>query len=180
MQIIPLTPPYFAQGAALLEAAFPQAYAGHGMEEMEKLADAERVLLGAVDGPVLLGLVGAIPQYGVTAWELHPLVVLASHRTGGIGSALCAALEDVLRQKGCLTVYLGSDDEDCSTSLSQGDLFQDTFGKIQSIQNLKRHPFGFYQKIGYQIIGVIPDANGLGKPDIWMAKSLLLPHGAQE
>ena len=32
------------------------------------------------------------------------------------------------------------------------------------------HPFGFYQKLGYVIIGVVPDANGWGKPDIIMGK----------
>ena len=28
-------------------------------------------------------------------------------------------------------------------------------------------------KIGYVIVGVIPDASGLGKPDILMAKSVV-------
>jgi hypothetical protein len=42
-----------------------------------------------------------------------------------------------------------------------------------SIRNLKHHPYEFYQKLGYQIVGVIPDANGPGKPDILMAKSLI-------
>jgi len=40
------------------------------------------------------------------------------------------------------------------------------------IRNLGRHPYEFYQKLGYVIVGVIPDANGLGKPDILMAKSV--------
>ena len=74
--------------------------------------------------------------------------------------------------KGCLTVYLGTDDEFGKTSLADADLFEDTFGKIEHIRNVRGHPYGFYQKIGYKIVGVIPDANGLGKPDIIMAKSL--------
>lgn len=46
------------------------------------------------------------------------------------------------------------------------------FEKMQNVKNLKRHPFEFYQKIGYRIVGGIPDANGIGKPDIFMAKQL--------
>ncbi len=30
----------------------------------------------------------------------------------------------------------------------------------------------FYQKVGYTVVGVVPDANGLGKPDILMAKRI--------
>jgi hypothetical protein len=32
------------------------------------------------------------------------------------------------------------------------------------------HPFEFYQKCGFVIVGVVPDANGYSKPDILMAK----------
>lgn len=114
-----------------------------------------------------------MPQYSISVWELHPLVVSAAHRHKGIDSALVAALEAQLKQKGCLTIYLGTDDETGATSLSNTDLFQDTFEKITHIKNLKHHPFAFCQKNGYQIIGVIPDANGVEKPNIFMGKNLL-------
>ena len=71
-----------------------------------------------------------------------------------------------MHKKGAITLYLGSDDENHATP----DLYQQTYQKIENIQNLKQHPYAFYQKHGYKITGVIPDANGLGKPDIWMAK----------
>ena len=87
-----------------------------------------------------------------------------------MGRALVAALEEECAKRGCLTLYLGTDDEFFQTSLSQGDLFEDTFRKIEHIQNLRSHPYEFYQKQGFQIVGVLPDANGPGKPDIFMAK----------
>lgn len=38
------------------------------------------------------------------------------------------------------------------------------------IKNLRQHPDEFAQICGFVIVGVMPDANGLGKPDIYMAK----------
>ena len=121
----------------------------------------------------VVGMVGAMPQYGITGWELHPLAVRAEAREKGIGTNLCRELERILKEKGCITIYLGSDDETGSTTLANTDLFVDTYEKIKNIRNLSNHAFEFYQKVGYKIVGVIPDANGIGKPDIWLAKSLV-------
>ncbi|MDX1615785.1 MAG: AAC(6')-Ia family aminoglycoside 6'-N-acetyltransferase, partial [Candidatus Promineifilaceae bacterium] len=68
------------------------------------------------------------------------------------------------------TLYLGTDDVSGMTSLSNRDLYQDLSQHLRTIQNLDGHPYTFYQKMGFTIVGVIPDANGRGKPDIMMAK----------
>lgn len=164
---------YNKQAAALLKKTWPRSYADCADEEMEGCIEEGKIALAMIDGEALLGFIGAIPQYGITAWELHPLAVDENFRSQGIGTRLCAALEGLLREKGCLTVYLGSDDETGGTTLSNTNLFDNTFEKISAIRNVKRHPFEFYQRVGYKIVGVIPDANGIGKPDIWLAKSLV-------
>jgi aminoglycoside 6'-N-acetyltransferase I len=65
---------------------------------------------------------------------------------------------------------LGTDDDTLSTSLSRSDLFVEPWRHMRDVRNLSRHPFEFYQKCGFVIVGVVPDANGPGMPDIIMAK----------
>ncbi|MBI9014653.1 MAG: GNAT family N-acetyltransferase [Clostridiales bacterium] len=175
MYIIELTienSKYINEAAEILRQAFPHSYKNSAKEEVLECLEAKKVLIAAIEDDILIGFVGAVPQYGNTAWELHPLVVSESYRSKGVGTKLCMELEQILRNKGCLTIYLGSDDETYSTTLSQTNLFEDTFRKIENIKNLKKHPFEFYQKVGYKIVGVIPDANGMGKPDILLAKGI--------
>ena len=45
--------------------------------------------------------------------------------------------------------------------------------RLLEIKNLREHSIEFYQKLGFVITGVIPGADGLGKPDIFMAKQVL-------
>lgn len=164
---------YINEAANLLSACFPHAYGNCAAEEMIEILDEERVAVMAIENNHLIGFVGAIPQYGVTGWELHPLVVNEAFRNKGVGSQLVYKLEDEVVARGGIVMYLGTDDEFGKTTLSGTDLFDDPFKKIQNIKNLGKHPYEFYQKIGYKIVGVIPDANGFGKPDIWMAKRLV-------
>ena len=180
MHILPLSADDTAaveQAASLLIVAFrehwPNAWPDMeaALEEVHECLEAEAICLAAVDGDGrVLGWIGARPAYGATGWELHPLVVDPARQGEGIGRALVIALESEVRGRGGVTLFLGSDDEDGMTSLAGVDLYPDVAGHIRSIRNLKRHPYEFYQKLGYTIVGVIPDANGPGKPDIMMAK----------
>jgi aminoglycoside 6'-N-acetyltransferase I len=121
----------------------------------------------------VMGWIGGRPQYDGHVWELHPLVVRPAHQREGIGSALVADLEEQARSRGGITLWLGTDDEDAQTSLSGVDLYPDPLSHLARIENLRDHPYEFYQKVGFVLVGVLPDANGPGKPDIFMAKSLL-------
>ena len=69
-------------------------------------------------------------------------------------------------------VYLGTDDKRGQTSIADIDLFPDALRLAANIRNLRGHPYEFYQKQGYTIVGVLPDANGFGRPDIFMAKRI--------
>src|SRR5688500_8455709 len=48
---------------------------------------------GAMDGEILVGWIGALPEYHGRVWELHPMVVRREQRRRGIGRVLVAALE---------------------------------------------------------------------------------------
>ena len=119
-----------------------------------------------------LGWIGGIEQYDGNVWELHPLAVSPTHQGQGVGKALVADLEEQVRQRGAYTLWLGTDDEDNRTTLADTNLYPDPLDHLSRIQNPGRHPYEFYQKQGFAIIGVMPDANGPGKPDIFMAKRI--------
>jgi len=142
------------------------------LEEVREALEPGKVCRVALDGDTLLGWVGGIPGYEGNVWELHPLVVHPAHQGRGIGRALVADLEAQVRARGGLTLWLGTDDEDDMTSLSGVDLYDDLPGRLAAIRNLKGHPFDFYRRCGFVVAGVVPDANGRGKPDILMAKRI--------
>ena len=182
MNIITLLPdnqPNIQQAAQLLVDAFREHWADawttfeDGMEELHEMLEAERICRAALDeNGNLLGIIGGIPQYDGHVWELHPLAVQPSMQGKGIGRALVTDFEEQVRQRGGLTITLGSDDEDGMTSLSNVDLYENLWDQVRNIRNLKGHPFEFYQKMGYVITGVVPDADGRGKLDIIMSKKI--------
>ncbi len=166
------------QTATLLVETFPHAWSDmpSALSEVHEAVEPGKLSRVAVDpaGDVL-GWIGGSPHYQGNAWELHPLVVRANWRHMGIGSALVQDLETLVRARDAWTLYLGTDGEHDETSLSGVDLYPDIWEHVARIRNLGGHPFEFYQRLGFVIVGVVPDANGWGKPDIHMAKRLRAP-----
>lgn len=165
------------QTAKLLVAGFKEHWPDAWPELVSALEEVEDAFgdgrisrVAQDDNGKILGWIGAIREYDGHTWQLHPLVVHPAHQGRGIGRALVQDLEEAVRRLGGATIYLGTDDEDNMTSLAGIDLFPDVFQHIKQIKDLKGHPYQFYQKLGFVIVGVIPDANGPGKPDILMAK----------
>jgi aminoglycoside 6'-N-acetyltransferase I len=179
MHIIDLVPgdeEAIRQAAALLVKEFrgqPPAWPDMdaALEEVREILEPDHVCRAAVDEQgVVLGWIGGEPHYEGHVWELHPLVVRADHQRQGIGRALVEDLEEQVRARGADTLWLGADDQDNGTSLFGVDLYPDPLAHLARIENLGEHPYEFYQKMGFVIVGVMPDANGPGKPDIYLAK----------
>jgi len=180
-EIIPLSDniQLIRQAAQLLVDGFaehwPEAWPtlDEAIDEVKGMLVDDRICRVMIDeNSTVLGWIGGIPEYDGLVWELHPMVVREDLRGLGIGRALVADLEAQVKLRGGLTIMLGTDDEDGMTTLSNVNLYDNLPQKIASIRNLKGHPYEFYQKCGFNIIGVIPDANGRGKPDILMAKQV--------
>lgn len=182
MRVIDLNPEdatAIHQAAVILNSAFrehwPDAWATleEALAEVREMLTPGRICRVAVDegeGGAVVGWVGGIPTYDGRVWELHPLAVRPDRQRQGLGRLLVQDFEAQVKARGGLTIMLGSDDDDEMTSLSNVNLYENLPEKIATVQNFKDHPYTFYQKQGYTIIGVMPDANGRGKPDIYLGK----------
>lgn len=168
-----------AQAAALLVQAFSNQPSGWhsqpaALAEISEMLDADRINRVAVNASgEVIGYVGAIPAYRGKTWELHPLVVRTDWRGQGVGRSLVTDLEAQVSDRGGINLFLGTDDELGQTSLAGIELYPNPIVQIGQMQNLRGHPYEFYQKLGFTVVGIIPDANGWGRPDIMMAKRLI-------
>lgn len=165
------------QAARILRDAIAgPSYKGPGEAEAEAASflggDSERFAIAALEGEAVRGWVGGVRGYSHSL-ELHPLVVDPAFHRRGLGRALVTELEGRAAAEGFLAIHLGTDDEVGGTSLGGADLFPEPLAKLAVIAPTARgHPFFFYRKLGFEPVGLIPDANGFGKPDILMSKRL--------
>lgn len=140
--------------------------------EVDSLLSPNHLGFIAVEGEKVLGLIGAIKNSS-HLWELHPLAVTPFYQHRGVGTILVRTIEEEGRRQGITTIWLGTNDDFGGTNLFGVDLYPNILEHLANIQpTTLGHPYTFYQKMGYTIVGVIPDAGGFGKPDILMAKRI--------
>ena len=144
------------------------------LQEVEESlgADKRRISIAAIDNDEVVGWIAGL-EFFASVVEIHPIVVKASSQKKGVGRFLLSGFEKRAGELGYTVVFAGTDDQNCSTSLGGVELYPDALEKLREIKDLKGNSFGFYQKCGYELIGVLPDANGKGKPDIWLAKTII-------
>jgi len=136
------------------------------------IGNPERLGLAVVDDQRILGWIGGL-RYTAHAWELHPLVVDPGHQRRGLGRSLVAALENEARSEGVSLIWLGTDDDFGGTNLYETDVFPKVLEHLAKLAATTGHPFMFYQRLGYEVVGMLPDVNGFGRPDILMAKRII-------
>lgn len=141
------------------------------MEHSERGLGIELGVSRGSDDGELLGGTAAEPLYGDNVWELNVIAVQPARQGQGIGRTLIEDEEQV-RQRGGLTFWPGSDDENGMTSLADVNLYPNPLEHLANISNRKERHYEFYQKMGFSLAGVRPDANSIGKPDIFLAKSV--------
>jgi len=163
--------------AKLLHAAFSPlgvwTTLTEARQEVVESLGADRVSRVALDVEgAVIGWIGAIREYDGLVWQLHPIVVDAAQRRHGVGRALVVDLEAILTARGGLTLWAGSDDLAEETSLGGVDLYSALPDAFSAVRSWGNHPLPFYRRLGFHVIGVMPDANGPGRPDIFLAKRL--------
>ncbi len=122
-------------------------------------------------GERVVGWVGARHDYG-SVWELHPLAIDVAMQGRGYGRALVEDVERLAAGEGALTLMLSTSDELGRTTLFGQDLYLDPLGALRDLDSSGGHPLGFWRKVGYTVVGVVPDAEGPGKPSILLAKHI--------
>lgn len=144
-------------------------------QELMDCLNPRYLALAAVDGDAVLGWIGARPQYEGRVWELHPLVVRPDSQGLGVGRSLVEHIQQRAAALGGLTLWLGSDDEAGVTTAADVSLYGHVWRYLKELQTTGNHPLDFYRGLGFEVVGLLPDANGPGRPDIFLAKSLSAP-----
>ncbi len=105
------------------------------------------------DSGVVLGWIGGIQQYDGNVWELYPLIVKSDCRGQGIGRLLVADLEVQARQRGGVTLWLGTDDEEGKRRFQESTSTPIYGSILQRFRTCDSIPMSFTRRVGLSLSG---------------------------
>jgi aminoglycoside 6'-N-acetyltransferase I len=176
--LIPTDEAHIQQAAEVVVAAFRgQVHAWNTLdaaldEVRASFGDGHISLVALDDAGRVSGWIGGVRQYEGYTWELHPLAVHPDAQSRGVGRALVAALEERVRALGGRNLWLTTDDGRGLTNLDGVDLYPAVLESLRTLRDTGGHPITFYQKCGFTLTGVIPDAYAPGHHELVLAKRL--------
>ena len=143
-------------------------------QELQRASEEGVLTSVATDGGRPRGWISAKSR-GYGSWEIHPLLVDPAASGRGYGKILVEDIERQIRSHGGISVFLSTSDATNSTNLSDFDLYANPLEALRNISvrdSAHGHAYRFWQRVGFTVVGVIPDAEGLGVPSIHLAKKL--------
>jgi aminoglycoside 6'-N-acetyltransferase I len=150
-------------------------------DEVHEALSSSKICRVLMDGELPLGWGAIVPQgYGV--WELHPLVIDPAYHRKGYGKYLVGELEKLAVAAGATTMVLSTADAIGATTIGGIGLYDDPLGRLTKIDVTNAgegHAFQFWRKVGYSLVGVLPDAEGRGVPSIQFSKRLTKDNGSK-
>lgn len=160
------------RAASRYSSAFPTPDAALGeLLDVARTTDAVTFVALNLAGEVC-GLASAAPYRSSSVLRVHPLVVDPPFQRRGVGRTLLKTVEDAARELGFSTLILALEDEAGQTSLSGKSLFPDPLAPMTRFVPPAAHPSTFLKRMGFGLTGVLPEAAGPGRPELWFAKSL--------
>ena len=135
------------------------------LKEVRECLAPDKIARMAVEGETVLGWIGGRERSAGHLWELHPLVVRRKRQRQGIGRALVENLEEHVRARGAHTIMVAADYDPGI------DLYATVLEHLRGVKNVRDYQYEFYERCGYVILGVVPDANGFS--NIYMAKRIV-------
>lgn len=104
--------------------------------------------------------------------EIKLVAVHPSRRRQRVGQTLVRAAEERMRAVGCVTMLATVGDTRGRTNLYGVDVTADAPRLLAAFHCHADHPAGFFLRVGYRLVGVLPDAYGPGKHDLTLARRI--------
>lgn len=151
------------------------ATASDALEELRRCVIDDNLSLMVLKDESPVGWISAFP-INKAVWEVHPLLVDPKTHGKGIGTLLVKQVEKILTARGVRTIQVSTSDATNATTLSGKDLYLDLLGELHRLDvrdSKVGHAYQFWVRSGYKVVGVLPDAEGMGVPSICLAKRLI-------